>query len=46
MLMLLGKKLSKVEMKIASKVGSGNKLFGSVTALDVASLPSKQKAMK
>jgi large subunit ribosomal protein L9 len=33
----LGEKLSKVEMKIASKVGSGNKLFGSVTALDVVS---------
>lgn len=31
----LGEKLAAVEMKISSKVGTGDKLFGSVTAADV-----------
>lgn len=32
----LGKKLLALEIKIPSKVGSGDKLFGSVSALDLA----------
>ena len=32
----LGKKLLDLEIKIPSKVGSGDKLFGSVSALDLA----------
>ena len=33
----LGKKLLKIEMKISSKVSSGDKLFGSVTSKDLSS---------
>ena len=33
----LGDKLTALDIKIASKVGSGDKLFGSVTANDLAS---------
>ncbi|TSE05638.1 MULTISPECIES: 50S ribosomal protein L9 [Aquimarina] len=38
----VGKKLSGLEIKIAAKVGSGDKLFGSVSNADVAEAFAKQ----
>ena len=39
----LGEKLAAVEMKISSKVGTGDKLFGSVTAADVEAAFAAQR---